>query len=703
MTVNRLMAGYLVVVVAAGLVSSWSPTGAVLSLGLATAVVLASVPRLYPAEDAAAWFAMATSAMVFTMADVIDVPWTAPTLRPFDLLYIPAYILNALALRRLTRHTGSSGDFWDVSVLAGGLVVLLVPVLAAQVDRVGTATLAWLYPLAALVLLALSVRLARVSPSPSSWLLTAAAGWLLASGFLMTGIGRTTDAWLIQTLHAGFLACWGLAALWPAQRATATYEPCPDPPVWLFTLAVLLVPAALLTRAVIDREPSEGVLAIACAVAGWFVVARLVSVTRATARDPATGLVMRTVLWAKAREMLAAGKTPTLFLMEMHQFHTVCETVGHRESDEVLRRITERLVGTAGDALVARSSSGGFSALADLPVADGAADQLAAGLIGAVATPLPIGGRRLQIPCSLGYATADASGDFNDLLVNTEIALHAATEARASTSIAYQPRLRAAELESAVLTADLREAIDAGQLLLEYQPIVVLADGVIEGFEALARWQHPRLGRLGPDRFVPLAESSGLIGDLGAWVLRQAIAGAAALNTATARPVFVHVNVSAEQFGPYLAPDLRRALARCGVDPALVVLEVTETVLVPDRQWLAGELRDLKATGVRVALDDFGTGYSSLARLKDLPIDGIKIDKMFVTALGPGRPARMVSGILQIADSLKLDVVAEGIERTSQRDLLAKLGCRLGQGYFYSQPVGLAQAEAMILAGPIIK
>jgi GGDEF domain-containing protein len=595
-TVNRLMVGYVVVAVAAGLMRSWWPIGALLLLGLVTAVVLAAAPRLYPAKDAAAWLAMAASAVVFTAADVINTPWAAPPARPASFLYVPAYLLNALALVRLTRHTGRSGGFWDVSVLATGLVVLLIPVLAVQVTQADTTILAWLYPLADLVLLALAVRLARASPSPSSWLLIAAAVWLLASGFLVVGVGYASGAWLLPTLHAGFLACLGLAALWPAQLAPAAYKPYRDPPVWLFALVVLLVPAALLIQAVIDGDAPEDVLAVACAAAGWFVVARLVSVARATARDPVTGLVMRTVLWAKAREMLAAGRTPTLFLVEMHQFHAVCETVGHRESIEVLRRITQRLVRTAGDALVARSSSGGFSALADLPATGGGADQLAAGLMAAVASPLTVEGKRLQIPCSLGYATADASGDFDDLLVNTEIALHAATDARANTLIAYDPRLRTAELESANLTAELREAIDAGQLLLEYQPIVVLADGVIAGFEALVRWQHPRLGRLGPDRFVPLAESSGLIGVLGAWV-----------------------------------------------------------------------------------------------------------DKMFVTALRPGGPAQMVSGILQIADSLGLDVVAEGIERTSERDLLAKLGCRLGQGYLYSRPVELAQARAMVLAGSIIK
>ena len=258
-------------------------------------------------------------------------------------------------------------------------------------------------------------------------------------------------------------------------------------------------------------------------------------------------------------------------------------------------------------------------------------------------------------------------------------------------------------MQRAMLIADLREAIGGGQLLLEYQPIVVLADGLIAGFEALVRWQHPRLGRLGPDRFVHLAESEGLIGDLGAWVLSKGVAGAVTLNTAAGRPVFVDINVSPAQFGPRLTQELRQALTGSAIDPAMFVLEVTETILVPDRQWLAGELGGLKATGARVAVDDFGTGHSSLARLRDLPIDIIKIDKMVVSGLTPGAPAELIAGILQIAASLDMDVVAEGIEQTSERDLLAELGCRLRQGYLYSRPIGLAQAQDMILAGPLIR
>ena len=704
---DRVVAGYLAVTVVAGLARPWSSVTAWLLLGLSTAAVLAAAPRLYPREDASGWYAMAVATVFFTAGYVVPLPRSGSPVRLVDVLYVPAYALTAIALRRLTRHVGASYDLWDAAVLTGGLLVLLVPLLAGLTPHTGAATLEWLYPFADLLILALSVQLARASPSPSSWLLAAAAVWLLASGFLRAWIGVPDESWLVQTLRAGFLACWGLAALWPLPlRKVAIDDLYHAPPVWLFALVVLLVPAALLIRSGIDGDTREVVFAVACAAVGLFVVARLGSAARATARDPVTGLIVLPVLLTKARAMLAAGRTPTLFLAEMRQFYMVREKVGRDGGAEVLRGIGRRLVGAAGDAVVAWGSSDRFAVLAELPAADGAdgADgRLGDELLAAVTAPLTVNGRRLQITWGLGYATARTDTSVEDLLVNAETALHAARDARPGSCVAYHPALRAAELEAAELTDGLREAIDGGQLFLEYQPIVVLADGLVAGFEALVRWQHPRLGRLGPDRFIQLAESAGLIGDLGAWVLREGIAGIAALNATARRTIFVDINVSAEQFGPRLAEDLREALTAHAVDPALVVLEVTETVLIPDRQWLANEVCELKATGVRLAVDDFGTGHSSLARLKDLPIDVIKVDRMFVTALRPGAPAKLMSGILQIADALGVDVVAEGIEQASERDLLAKLGCRLGQGYLYGRSVPLPQAQALLLAGPVIR
>ena len=267
--------------------------------------------------------------------------------------------------------------------------------------------------------------------------------------------------------------------------------------------------------------------------AGLFVVAWLWAAARATATDPVTGLMVLPVLLADARARLAAGKAPTLFLVELVDFHVVREAVGHRGAEEVLRRVGRRLFHAAGDARVARGPVGRFAVLADLPAAEGAGDRLAAGLAAAVAGPMIVDGRRVHLACSLGYATA-ATGEIEDLMVNTEAALDVARNAGPGACIAYDRELREAGLQRAMLVADLREAIGGGQLRLEYQPIVALADGVIAGFEALVRWQHPRLGELGPDRFVQVAESEGLIGDLGAWVLSQAVAGAATLNATAA-------------------------------------------------------------------------------------------------------------------------------------------------------------------------
>jgi len=700
---SGLVVGYVVLVVAAGLGRLWWSTGAwLLLVGLATAAAATAAAVRFPLRDPPACLSLAAAAVVFTAADVIFAAQKVPPVRPVDALYAPAYALVMVALYRLNRKAARAAGYLDAVVLAAGLPVLLVAALAGRAPPTRADNLLLLYPLAGLVVLALSVRLMRSARTLSSWLLLAAAIWLLASGFVPVWFGFPVAALLLETLHIGMLACWGLAALLPPPEERWAVEAFDRrPPVWLFALIVLVAPVALVIRAGMDLDIREVVLAVACAVAGLFVVMRLGAAAHASTTDPVTGLIVIPVLLIDARAQLAAGKLPTLFLIDVEQFHVVNEAVGRRQGDRLLRHIGRGLSQAAGDAQVARGSLCRFAVLADLPPANGAADRLAGDLTAAVAGPVTVDGQRLQLTCSLGYATA-VSPDVDDLLVNTEAALHAAKNAGPSARIAYHQGLREADLERAGLSADLREAIDAGQLLLEYQPIVSLTDGVIEGFEALVRWQHPQLGLLGPSRFVHLAESVGLIGDLGSWVLSNAVAGTAALNTAAGRPIFVDVNVSAAQFGPRLAQVLHRALADHTVDPPLIVLELTETMLIPDRHWLARELTELKATGVRVAVDDFGTGHSSLARLKELPIDVIKIDRMFVDGLTAGGPAQMITGILQIAAALDVDVVAEGIEQPSERDLLAALGCHLGQGYLFSRPVGLTQAQAMLLAGPVV-
>jgi diguanylate cyclase (GGDEF)-like protein len=698
------MVGYVLLIVTAGLGRVWWSTEAWLLLaGLATAAVLAAAPVRFPTRDRPAWLSLALAAVMFTVADAVFSVGAARPVRVVDVLYAPAAALVLFALYRMDRQLTRAAGYLDAAVLAAGLAVLIVAVFTMRTPQADADNLILLYPLAGVVILALTIRLICRVRTQASWLMLAAAVWLLASSFVPALFGYPMSATLLQILHIGMLGCWGLAAqLPPPEKLGAVEAVDRRPPIWLFAVVVLLAPAALLIGSGVDPDTREVVLAVACAGAGLYVVARLGSLARAGTTDPVTGLMFMPVLLIDARAQLAAGKEPTLYLMDLEQFHVVNESGGRPTGDRVLRQIGQELSQAAGDAQVARGSLYRFAVLAELPSADGDAARLADRMSAAVTRPVTVDGQRLDLTCSVGYATA-ASADVDDLIVNSEAALQAAKSAGPGTRIAYHQGLREADLERAALIADLRVAIGAGQLLLEYQPIVALDDGLIEGFEALVRWQHPRLGRLGPDCFVDLAESAGLIGDLGAWVLHQGIAGTAALNAAARRPIFVDINVSAAQFGPRLAKDLCQGLADHAVNASLIVLELTETMLIPDRHWLAGELTALKELGVRVAIDDFGTGHSSLARLKQLPIDLIKIDRMFVDGLTPGGPAQMISGILQIAASLNVDAVAEGIEQTSERDLLAKLGCRLGQGYLYSKPVALAQAKDLIQAGPIIE
>jgi EAL domain-containing protein (putative c-di-GMP-specific phosphodiesterase class I) len=257
-----------------------------------------------------------------------------------------------------------------------------------------------------------------------------------------------------------------------------------------------------------------------------------------------------------------------------------------------------------------------------------------------------------------------------------------------------------ARLEHAELHRDLQTAVARGDLVLRYQPVVELATGRIASFEALVRWPHPRRGVITPDKFIPLAEETGLIVPLGGWIIRRAALDAAALR---AQPGGAHlrvaVNVSARQFSvPGLIADIGAGLAEAGIGPEALIVELTESALIRrGEEGGAGSLEALKELGVGLAIDDFGTGYSSLSYLHDLPFDALKIDKSFVDEItDSARRMDLVRGIIAIADSLGLYVVAEGLEQARQRDLLAAAGCRYGQGFLFAPPVPIDEALALV-------
>jgi diguanylate cyclase len=274
-----------------------------------------------------------------------------------------------------------------------------------------------------------------------------------------------------------------------------------------------------------------------------------------------------------------------------------------------------------------------------------------------------------------------------ELLRRADLAMYSAKNRRTHAPVAWSAELDGGMLDDQQLATDLRDALDRGQLYLVYEPIVTMTSGRAEAVEALCRWEHPDRGLVGPDRFIPVAERSGLIGQLGNWVLRTATAQAAGwLRRGT--PIRVAVNVSGRQLsGGDLVGDVQAALSAACVPANLLELEVTETAVVANIVEAGRTLRTLKELGVRIAIDDFGTGYSSLAYLAELPVTTVKIDKSFVDRLATTIDgASLVDGVVRLAHSLGLTVVAEGVEGVEQDRILRHLACDAAQGYLYARP-----------------
>jgi EAL domain-containing protein (putative c-di-GMP-specific phosphodiesterase class I) len=301
-----------------------------------------------------------------------------------------------------------------------------------------------------------------------------------------------------------------------------------------------------------------------------------------------------------------------------------------------------------------------------------------------------IGGQEVTATASVGIAVATVGISAGDLLRNADVAMYRAKAAGGGRYQVFQPAMHAAALRQMELSAALRQAIDGDQFVLHYQPIIELDDGSVVGMEALLRWSHPELGLLDPAEFVPVAEDSGLIVPIGAWVLREACAAMARWTDADGAPGagWVNVNLSGRQLAdPNIVEHVRDALADSGLSAQRLTLEITESVLMQDSEANMRRLRRLRELGVRLAIDDFGIGYSSLAYLRAFPVDELKIDKSFIAGIPQDEDAlAVVQTILQLARSLGLRVVAEGVETPAQYLALRALGADLVQGFYMARP-----------------
>jgi EAL domain-containing protein (putative c-di-GMP-specific phosphodiesterase class I) len=321
--------------------------------------------------------------------------------------------------------------------------------------------------------------------------------------------------------------------------------------------------------------------------------------------------------------------------------------------------------------------------------------------------PFSVAGGTALTTATVGIATTLDSADVDDLLRHADLALYAAKAAGKRGWRRYQPVLSEGLARRRELQAALEEAVAASAFRLVYQPIVSLADGEITGFEALVRWPHPQWGLLHPGDFITLAEETGYIVPIGSWALERALSELARWIWRAQRKssLYVSVNVSARQFRePGFVERVHLLLERSGLPESSLMLELTESVLLPHDDRINDDLKALKAAGVKLAIDDFGTGYSSLGYLRGLPIDVIKIDKSFVDGIDTSdHQQALVDGIIRLARTLGLEVIAEGIENEAQRDRLEAMGCRYGQGYLLAMPMPPEQAESLALIGrPVV-
>ncbi len=408
--------------------------------------------------------------------------------------------------------------------------------------------------------------------------------------------------------------------------------------------------------------------------------------------DPLTGLANRrhmTQMLARTLTMLAAASRPcATLLIDLDRFKQVNDTLGHAAGDLLLKQVAERLVKLIGDeSRVCRLGGDEFQIILPDVEDRGRLGELALTIIADLSQPYMIEGSRCLIGASIGLAIAPFDGTLAEELVRSaDLALYAAKgSGRGRYRFFAGDLLRAAE-ERKTLEEDLHDALARGELALHYQPIVMAQDNRVIGGEALLRWTHPRCGAISPARFIPIAEESNLIRAIGEWVLFRACADAAAWPM----PLRVAVNVSPVQFADEHFPVLvATALARSGLDPARLELEITEGVFMQENGATDARFKALKGLGVRLSLDDFGTGYSSLGYLRTAPFDKIKIDQSFVrgaTQTG-SRNRAIIAAIVALAQALDMETTAEGVESFDQFDLMKALNVSHVQGYIYSVPL----------------
>jgi diguanylate cyclase (GGDEF)-like protein/PAS domain S-box-containing protein len=420
--------------------------------------------------------------------------------------------------------------------------------------------------------------------------------------------------------------------------------------------------------------------------------------------DGLTGLANRALFADRVEHALQRlarqhGYLAVLFI-DLDDFKTVNDSLGHGVGDELIREVSDRLRRSVREGDTAARLGGDEFAVLLEDTDPEAASRAAERILDALHARFRIGRRQLTVGASVGVAIGSRTQSVSDVMRNADVAMYRAKDAGKGRIVMFRKGMQRAAANRLQLRADLERALEQKQFVVHYQPIVDLRSGDIRGVEALVRWNHPRRGLLLPSQFIGLAEESGLILQLGRWVLHEACRRARAWTQRwpERNPLTMSVNLSVRQLEqPGLSGEVAEILRTTRLPPELLILEITESVLVTDATAMQHTLEELKALGVQIVIDDFGTGYSSLTYLRRFPIDGLKIDRSFISAMDSGREeAALVGSILGLSRTLRLHTVAEGIERPEQLARLRALGGELGQGFYFARPLAADGFAALI-------
>jgi diguanylate cyclase (GGDEF)-like protein/PAS domain S-box-containing protein len=425
--------------------------------------------------------------------------------------------------------------------------------------------------------------------------------------------------------------------------------------------------------------------------------------------DPLTGLPNRALFADRLRQVLARRDrhaATAVYFLDVDRFKRINDSLGHAAGDDVLREVAERLSGVVRpEDTVARFGGDEFTILCESVGGVLEAVSIADRLQRPLRSPLRAGAAELRLSASIGVALVEPSenGDGQHLIEDADAAMYRAKERGGARTELFDSTMRENAVRAMRIEQELQRALEQGELRLFYQPSVELSTGRVVGAEALVRWEHPERGLIVPDRFLQVAEETGLIVPLGAWVMGETCRRLAEWQ---ARPEIAHwhlsVNLSAREL---THPDVVSTVLRCvresGIDPRSLTIEVTESTAMADGDTGFRALRDLSGEGIRVAIDDFGTGYSSLEQLRRMPVDIVKVDRSFVSGMAANPTDReLVAAVVGMGRALNLCVVAEGIESPEQAEALRELGCDIGQGYLFAKPLPAAEMDQLPSARP---